>query len=422
MLATLLTLCICPPQAEPGGSSREVVPPCPGEWRAWLDSPGGELPFGLVLDQGRDGMSGWVKNGEERSHLTAVRVEGSEIHLEFGHYDSIITAGIGHGGTELDGEWTKVRGPDDTLRMPFHARFGPQPRFAELPLALGQDPPPAPGLDPAARFISGRYAVQFEKDQHPAVGLLKHDPDGRLTGTFLTALGDYRYLEGTFDGHQLRLSCFDGAHAFLFHGVRRGPTLTGTFWSADRWREAWTGRLDPEAALPDPATLTRWRGGGGLGTVAVTDLEGRERRLDEPAFAGKPRVLVVMGSWCPNCNDEAKLMAELEAAYRDRGLVVLALAFELTGDEQRDLAVLRRFAERHAIKFPVFLAGEADKKKAAQALPMLDKVVAYPTTVFLHADDRVQAVHTGFAGPATGEAHRELRELFKAHIEAIVGQ
>lgn len=38
-----------------------------GTWRAWLDSPGGELPFGLVLERvATSGLKAAIINGEER--------------------------------------------------------------------------------------------------------------------------------------------------------------------------------------------------------------------------------------------------------------------------------------------------------------------------------------------------------------------
>jgi len=36
----------------------------------------------------------------------------------------------------------------------------------------------------------------------------------KLTGTFLTTTGDYRYLDGIVTGDSLKLSTFDGAHAY----------------------------------------------------------------------------------------------------------------------------------------------------------------------------------------------------------------
>jgi hypothetical protein len=80
----------------------------------------------------------------------------------------------------------------------------------------------------------------------------------RLTGTFLTPTGDYRYLDGNVVGDSLFLSCFDGSHLFLFK-AKHNPatkTLTGGFWSGVSGYESWVARLDPNAKLPDPASLT----------------------------------------------------------------------------------------------------------------------------------------------------------------------
>jgi thiol-disulfide isomerase/thioredoxin len=137
-------------------------------------------------------------------------------------------------------------------------------------------------------------------------------------------------------------------------------------------------------------------------------------------LAGQATLLVVFGSWCPNCNDEAKLLAELDAKYRARGLRILGLAFELTGEFARDAQQVRIFAERHGLALPFFLCGTADKDEATRALGLLDRVRAFPTTVFVGADGRPRAIHSGFAGPATGEEHLKLRREFEQRIEALL--
>jgi len=53
--------------------SPRPVEPAGGEWRAWLDSPGGELPFGLELRHDGDQLSATVINGSER--IPVPRVE-----------------------------------------------------------------------------------------------------------------------------------------------------------------------------------------------------------------------------------------------------------------------------------------------------------------------------------------------------------
>ena len=62
-----------------------------------------------------------------------------------------------------------------------------------------------------------------------------------------------------------------------------------------------------------------------LAEIVYPDLTGTPRSLADPAFAGKARIVEVLGSWCPNCNDSASFLAELDRTYGDRGLSILGL-------------------------------------------------------------------------------------------------
>ena len=83
---------------------------------------------------------------------------------------------------------------------------------------------------------------------------------------------------------------------------------------------------------------------------------------------------------------------------------------------------MRRFAKRHGVEFPLLVAGLSQKARATQALPLLDRIRSYPTTLFLDRANRVTAIHTGFRGPATGDDHTELRREFEARIERLLGR
>ncbi|MDA1266831.1 MAG: TlpA disulfide reductase family protein, partial [Planctomycetota bacterium] len=243
--------------------------------------------------------------------------------------------------------------------------------------------------------------------------------DGHLEATFLTTLGDYRYLEGVSDGNGLSLSGFDGAHAFLFHATREPDgSLKGDFWSRDSWHETWTAVKDPEAALPDPFGLTTWTGALPLGELSFPDVTGKVRALDDAAFDGKVRLLVIFGTWCPNCYDQTKYLKELDERYGAKGLSILGLAFEFGDDLARQTEVVRRYSGYHELAYPILIAGTSDKQKASEAFPLLDRVRSYPTVVFLDAKGEVIAVNTGFSGPATGAAHQRLRSRFESIIEA----
>lgn len=392
-----------------GCGGEDPGPDIAGPWRAWLDSPGGELPFELELDSGEAGLSASIINGKERITVPGVELNAGRVVMTIDHYDAVIEATLHPDGRTMDGEWRRTAGPDKVSRLPFHATAGTAPRFA------------SEGTAGSMATIDGRWSVDFESDDLPAVGLFEADNTGRVTGTFLTSTGDYRFLAGRIDGDRLRLSVFDGAHAFLFDArLREDGALEGDFWSRDTWHETWTARKDPGAMLADPFSQTRWIDGAELGQARFPDLDGTPRSLDDPAFAGKARLLVVFGSWCPNCSDLTEYLVELDRRYRDRGLSILGLAFEMTGNFQRDADQVRTYAAHHGIEYPLLLAGLADKDEASRAFPLIDRVRSYPTTIFLHGDARVRAVHSGFTGPATGEAYSQLRSRFESLIEELL--
>ena len=130
--------------------------------------------------------------------------------------------------------------------------------------------------------------------------------------------------------------------------------------------------------------------------------------------------MVLFGTWCPNCNDLTDYLVELHGKYGDLGLGILGLAFEVSEELARNTRIVREYAEHHGAEFPMLLAGGLDKEEASKRFPLVDKVRAYPTTLFVDREGAVQAVYTGFSGPATGSAHVRLRDAFEARIEALL--
>ena len=400
-----------------GGFVRE------GPWRAWLQSPGGELPFGLEFRNDDTGWHATIINGAERIEVPKLTVVSTTVLLQIPHYDSKIFAEILDQGTRLEGLWTKRGRNDKWIRMSFRAAAGLADRFAECKAPVGHRA--------SAKAVAGRWAMKFDKDSDPAVGVFEAGEGSIVAGTVLTPTGDYRFLAGDFCGTQkssgevdgqLRLSAFDGAHAFLLTATTAdGATLSGDFWSGESFHDTWSAKRDENATLPDGFTLTHGVEGVKLSEVVFPDLDGKPRSLADPAFAGKARIIEIFGSWCPNCHDASAYLVDLDRRYRDRGLSIVGVAFELTGDFTRDAGQVRTFAAHHGIKYPLLLAGLADKEKVSAALPILDKFRAYPTTIILDGEGRIRAVHTGFSGPATGKEYDALRVEFESLIEELLG-
>jgi thiol-disulfide isomerase/thioredoxin len=375
-------------------------PSIDGTWRAVLSSPGGELPFTLRITGGR----AVVVNGAEQAPASGVDVNGSAVTIRFDWYDSAIHATLR--GNTMTGEWTRTV-PAGISRLAFHATRGEQPRF--LPIAGSRGD------------VSGIWQAQFKDSDgvSPARGEFHQDPGStRVTGTFLTPTGDDRYLEGSFENGVLRLSTFDGAHAFLFRArAMADGKLAGDYWSRDSYHATWTATRDANATIPDGWKDVALTNADGRFQFRFPDLNGKPVSLTDDRFRGKVVLVNIFGSWCPNCNDEAPLLAEWDRKYRRDGLEIVGLAYEFTGNAARDREMVRRFAKRHHIDYTLLLAGVSDKAKASATLPDLTRVLAFPTSVFVGRDGKVKKIYSGFAGPGTGRHYDELRH----EIDSLIG-
>ena len=304
-----------------------------GYWDAEITCPGGAIRFGLDLKKDASGWRAYLINGPERIEVPQVKIDSASVTLDIDHYDSVVSLKRVPGNRQdrLVGSWKKRRGPDKWSLMDCTAV-----RHKESE------------TQPPTRFL-GRWAVKFEKSDDPAVGIFEQaENSNRVTGTFLTTTGDYRFLDGKVVEDVMELTCFDGAHAFLFRARIDGQhVISGEFWSSSSWHETWTARLDPAAALPDEFTQTRIAQNATWRDLSFPDLDGNLTQLDDPKFGGKARVIYVFGTWCPNCYDETRYLKELHRRYADRGLSILGLAFEL-GDDPALHRYLLAYASDHA--------------------------------------------------------------------------
>jgi peroxiredoxin len=381
-----------------------------GSYRVVLQTPGGDLPFGLDLSRQDSQVVGYLVNGEERLLLSEVKITGSHLEIRMPGYENVLTADAT--GDQLQGEIFLVKLGGKNQHVPLHATLGESYRFFANSATDNAD-------------LSGRWAVKFIDDSgapEVAVGEFNQSHDA-VSGTFLTTTGDHRFLAGQVRGDELYLSTFDGAHVFLYKAKITGDgSLAGDFWSGLAFHEKWTAKRDAGARLPDAYGLTAMRAGTRRFDFAFPDLSGKTVSSQDPQFHGKVLIVALAGSWCPNCHDEAAFLAPLYKDYRSKGLEIVSLMFEHFGDFPRAADATQRFRQHYGIEYTTLIAGVSDKDEAAKKLPMLQSFVAFPTTIFIDRKGHVRKIHTGYSGPATGDHYIQFVNEVKTTLDQLLAE
>jgi thiol-disulfide isomerase/thioredoxin len=381
-----------------------------GSYRVVLQTPGGELPFGLDLVQKGSQTVGYLVNGQERLLLSDVKIAGAHLEIRMPGYQNVLTAEAA--GNELKGEVFLVKLNGKNQHVPLHATFGERYRFFDNPTSDNAD-------------VSGRWAVKFIDDSgvpEVAVGEFSQSHDV-ISGTILTTTGDHRFLAGQVKGDEVYLSTFDGAHVFLYKAkITSDGGLAGDWWSGLAYHEKWAAKRDAAAQLPDAYGLTAMRPGVKKFDFAFPDLSGKTVSSKDPQFHGKVLIVALAGSWCPNCHDEAAFLAPLYKDYRGKGLEIVSLMFEHFGDFPHAAEATQRFRQHYGIEYTTLIAGISDKDEAAKKLPMLQRFVAFPTTIFVDRKGNVRKIHTGYTGPATGDHYIQFVSEVKTTLDQLLAE
>jgi thiol-disulfide isomerase/thioredoxin len=379
-----------------------------GAYRATLvinAEAGIEIPFNFDLSyKGKKPLIS-IKNADERIRVDEIMVKGDSVIFKMPVFDTEFrTKRV---GDNLEGVWINHYKTTNNV-MPFKAVFGDDRRFLFVP---GKANP----------VFEGRWETTFSrgsKDSAKAIGIFHHlEQSDYVTGTFLTETGDYRFLEGMKNGNKLHLSCFDGSHAYLFVAeLDEGQQLKGKFYSGATWVEEWTARPNDAFRLKDAESITFLKNKEEIMAFTFPNTEKKAVALSDPRYVGKPVIVQVMGSWCPNCMDESIYLAELYRNYKNAGLEIIALAFEKTTDTEKALAQVLRMKKRLGMEYEVLITSQTGKTKASEILTAVNAISAFPTTIFLNKAHQVVKIHTGFSGPATGNEY----ELFRQSTEGLV--
>lgn len=365
-----------------------------------------ELPFNMEVVYEGEQMKVYLVNGTEKieiehAHLGRdLSTAKDTLRLDLSSYDTYMD-GFYEENT-IEGYW--VVNYKKNYRIPYIISYGENHRFINRPVQDTKD-------------FGGEWKVVFDHDGDPYPGIAEFKQAGnKLSGTFLTETGDYRYLDGNAYNDKLRLSVFDGAHAFLFTGTLDQDTIYGEFRSGKHYKENWYAVKDAQFELKDPNTMTQPTTDGPI-DFSYPDTNGQQISLSDPEFKDHVKLVNIMGTWCPNCKDEADYLKNLTAQEAYKDVKVISLAFERYKDPQKSKDVLARYKKNMAIQWPMLLGGYANKKENSKSLPFIDNIYSYPTLLVIDKNNKIRKIHTGFSGPATSKYTK-----FKKEMESTLDQ
>jgi len=398
----ILSLLSCN-ESSKDSSSNKVTP---GEWTLMFDisdsSNRAFIPARMAVDS--IGQFTLI-NGEERIQLKHTTGRGDTLIARIEPYLSSLHYIIKNSDS-IEGYWEDEA--RENYKIPFTAAA------AKTRVSNESD------------FKDKTYDVTFSYDcpdcAYKAVGVF-HANKGEMTGTFMTETGDYRYLQGeSKDDGSFYLSCFDGAHLFYFSGEMRGDSIvSGKFNSGKHHSELWNARLDANAQLRDPDSLTYLNDGVEELAFKVRNINGDSVLFNKEKLKGKVSVVQIFGSWCPNCTDETKFWRQVAAEFGN-DVAIIPVAFERGAEFSKHAKAVAHYKKQFDLPYEVYIGGELSKDKAAQVFSGLNAIMSYPTSIIIDKEGKVRKIHTGFYGPSTGKYHTLYTERLRREIESLIGK
>lgn len=380
-----------------------------GEWNATVSVGTAEVPFRFEISAPGTGLQGFFFEGERKIGSSAAKYDDGKLQFDYEHLNSTLTATLD--GETLEGTYRFNR--KNGREYKFHASRATDPaktkNLSVLPYVKGDWEMKLVGLD-----------NNPTKDPRTVLSwnLYLRQSGSKVTGSILRVDGDTGNLIGGWHGDSLVLSHFAGERPVLLEArLQPDGTLDILLNKQNKYLGARVGdaRAKGIPEPPDAAKFTDVKDREEAFHFSFPDVNGKVVSDKDEEFQNKVVILAIGGTWCPNCRDEAPFLVDFYRKYHKRGLEIVGLNFEASGDLGEDKPRIQSFVDEFSIPYPILYAGAT--ADVAQQLPQIANFGAYPTTIFLGRDGRVASVHAGFASAATGEAHvklqRDVDELLK---------
>ncbi len=382
----------------------------PEWWRGELRREDGKvIVFNFEWKNRHDKATWFIHNASEKIKVDDIEKKGDSLIIHMPLFESQFR--LVYSKQEIKGVWIKG-GAVKTTILPFFA----SPGHARFPVSKIK-----------GTNISGRWAVRFDPANEARAAVAEFRQDGNhVTGTFLNASGDFRFLEGAVIADSLYLSTFDGSHAYLFTAkIESDQRITGgTHFAGATAKEAWEANKDGSATIPLEETAIYLKPGEERLDFTFKDLEGHPVSINDEQFRNKVTIVQLMGSWCPNCMDETAFLTEYYKKNKHRGVAVVALAYEYSTDWERSVRSLKKFQKRFDVKYPILITGVAvnDSLKTEKTLPQITPIKSFPSSIIIDKKGKIRKLDNSFNGPGTGQHYVEYKNEFEEMMDALLSE
>ncbi|EKD32140.1 MAG: alkyl hydroperoxide reductase/thiol specific antioxidant/Mal allergen [uncultured bacterium] len=372
-----------------------------GIWRATLlTSDSTEIPFNFEILIAESDTTIEIITGDYRYKVEDIKKTGDSLFIDMPLFSSRFALLLSNEG--LSGNFIRT-----SYTMPVNAVPNTPWRFT----AENQTP---------SFNAAGRWLVKFADKE--IIGEFS-EAAGKVTGSFLTPSGDYRFFEGLVTSeNKLMLSCFDGGFVRLFTAdiVSNDSLANVKMYSGFTSVEEGTAIRKEDAQLPDAYAVTGMKKGYKTLGFSFPNLKGEAVSLKDEQFKDEVVILQISGSWCPNCLDESKFLAEIFQKYQPN-LEVVCLAFERPEEFEAAKTEAMKLVNVAKIPYEVLITGFTPSK-IKEALPELENFKAFPTTIIIDKKGVVRRIHSGFSGPGTGIHYTNFVKEFTTFIEELIAE
>jgi thiol-disulfide isomerase/thioredoxin len=404
-----------------------------GRWDAQLVRGDNAIPFRLDLSGSGPTLKGTLYDGfRPYENTTSASFKDGQLTLNIEHYLTTITAKFE--GDKLVGN-VVAQNRENRADYQFVAvRHVDAPVAANAPAIAGSWEIPLEA--PSSKGEKSFRLIVDQKGAEVAASILRVDGDtGAYSGTFKDGKWVLSHFDGSRPGVIVVTPAQDGTLEIQQRQDRvRTAAAEEKSGSENAYREsapdgrysaklvAYRTEVARAKGFPEPAnyvTHTTARDPNETFSFNFPDVNGKPVSSEDPQFKGKVVLAIVTGTWCPNCHDEAQYLVELDKKYRDKGLAIVALDFE-EAEQQGPLNRVHAFTKQYGVKYPYLIAGAP--AEMWEKVPQLVNLNTWPATVFVGRDGKVRAVHAGFASPASGQFHAQLKKEFTERIEQLLAE